>query len=883
MDWLKYKIKVKPYQLALFSAFLFFGITVFISLESYNNLKERNSTLFNLRVEVAQKEIENRIIDYIQILKGAQGLINESDTVTRKEFKQFIHNLEVEKNYPGIHGIGYSVFISAADVSIFEKDVKSNNMPDFKIWPKENQPLYSSVVYLEPFNKSNQKALGYDMYSDTTRKEAMNKARDTGAAVLSSGLILVQEEASTVQKGFNIYLPVYKDGLIPATLEERKEKIKGFVYSPFRVNDLMNGILKSDFDDLNIEITDFNFKKTDTLYSKKIKRNSRSGLYKNLDLHQAGHRWNMHYAAAAGFGYDMDFPYYLFGGGFIISVLIFLILLSFGYIQKSTHLKQVITDNATAGLIILDKKGHCTFMNPSAEMLTGYSFREIENENVMLFFKSDKALGVEFHKNGQLLQQLLGSSEIKNYEAVLFRKSGKKMHVSISSKRVYEDFRFNSILLEIRNIDYEKKSERELKERNKSLQTLNKIGINLSAELELKKLLQIITDSCTSLTNAEFGAFFYNKPNEEAGSLMLFTISGVDSRHFKDFPEPRNTEIFSPTFHGEGIIRSDDITKDPRYGKNKPYTGIPEGHLPVKSYLAVPVISRSGVVIGSLIFGHGKPGIFKKEAEEVVIGVAAQAAIAIDNSQLFETITNKNVELLKINNDLDNFVYTASHDLKAPVLNIEGLVYALTKILHENNNEKVNLMIEMIRKSILKFKDTIQALTEVAKANKNLEDELEIIDIKELLEDIKFSIKDLIENSKATIVTNFEKDEIFFSKSNLRSIVINLITNAIKYKSDKDPEIKICFREDYNNSYLSVSDNGLGISTEYFKKIFLMFKRVHSHAEGTGIGLYLVKRIVENEGGSVFLESEIGKGSTFSITLPLKFQKEMVTGVSNHH
>lgn len=881
MDWLKYKVKIKPYQLALFSAFLFLGITVFISLESYNNLKERNATLFNLRVEVAQKEIENRIIDYIQILKGVQGLVNESDTVTRTEFKQFIYNLEVEKNYPGIHGIGYSIFVSGTDAKTFEKDLKTKEIADFEIWPKVSQPLYSSIVYLEPFNQRNQKALGYDMYSDSVRKEAMNKARDTGRAVLSGGLILVQEEASNVQKGFNIYLPVYDDGLIPKTLEERRAKIKGFVYSPFRVNDLMNGILKSDFDDLNIDIIDVNRSKADTLYSKKIKRNSRSGLNKNLDLLQASHKWNMHYAAAAGFGYDMDFPYYIFGGGFTISVLIFLILLSFGYIQKSTHLKQVITDNATAGLIILDKKGRCTFMNPSAETLTGYSFREIENESVMLFFKTGKELAVKPHKNGQLLEQLLGYSEIKNYEAVLFKKSGKKMHVSLSSKRVNEHSSYNSILLEIRNIDLEKKSERALKERNKSLQTLNKIGTNLSAELDLKKLLQIITDSCTSLTKAEFGAFVYNDLNNKNGSLLLFTISGVNQNHLDNFKTSKTIENFEPNFGVGGIIRSNDITKDTRYKDRKPYHGILLNNLQVKSYLAVPVISRTGTVIGSLVFGHGKAEIFKKETEEIVIGVAAQAAVAIDNSQLFEAISNKNVELLKINNDLDNFVYTASHDLKAPVLNIEGLVYALTKILHENNNEKVNLMIEMIRKSIIKFKDTIQALTEVAKANKNIEDELELIDIEELLEDIKFSIKDLIDSSKATIITDFEQNDIFFSKSNLRSIIINLITNAIKYRSDEDPLIRVSFRVDCNNSYLSVSDNGLGIPEEFFKKIFLMFKRVHSHAEGTGIGLYLVKRVVENEGGSVFLESEIGKGSTFSITLPLKSRQELVSGVAS--
>ena len=875
MDWLKYKVKIKPYHLAIFFSFVFFAITVIIASESYHNLKARNATLFDLRVEEARKAIEKRIVDYIQILKGVQGLVNESDTVFRYEFKEYVENLEVEKNYPGILGIGYSIFISAENKESFESKIKEDALANFQIWPEEKRPLYTSIVYIEPLNKRNQKAIGYNMYSDSVRRKAMDKARDTGNAVLSGSLILVQEYTSNIQKGFNMYLPVYKSAKVPPTLEERRKKIKGFVYSPFRVNDLMNGILQSDFDDLNILIFDHKGKKTDTLYTTEIKRNSGLGLKKNVELKQAGHEWGLQFVAAAGFGYDRDFPYFIFGGGLTISILIFIILMSFGYIQESTHLKQVITDNATAGLIILNKKGQCTFMNPSAESLTGYNLAEMENKHVMTFFRKGTIATEKRYKNDRLLQLLLDPSEIKNFETLLYRKSGKMMHVSISSKMIQQHSKSDSILIEIRNINLEKKSERALKERNNYLQTLNKIGKNLSGELELKKLLQIITDSCTSLTKAEFGAFFYNKTNDENKSLMLFTISGVDPKHFENFPAPRDTKIFGPTFHGERIIRSHDITKDPNYGKNEPYFGIPAGHLPVKSYLAVPVISRTGVVIGSLIFGHGKPGIFNQKIEEIIIGIAAQAAIAIDNSQLFEDITNKNRELIKINNDLDNFVYTASHDLKAPVLNIEGLVYALTKALHGNNRTKVDMMMEMIKKSILKFKDTIQALTEVARANKNVDEDLELVNIRELLDDIKFSIKDIIESSNADIKEFLENEEIYFSKSNLRSILINLITNSIKYRSSlRDPLIEIHFRKENENHVLIVRDNGLGIPKEHYHKIFLMFKRVHSHAEGTGIGLYLVKRIVENEGGTVSLESEIGEGTTFSIVLPEKSQKE---------
>src|SRR6185369_9938052 len=110
------------------------------------------------------------------------------------------------------------------------------------------------------------------------------------------------------------------------------------------------------------------------------------------------------------------------------------------------------------------------------------------------------------------------------------------------------------------------------------------------------------------------------------------------------FPMPRNTEVFAPTFRGDGIVRSDDVTKDPRYGKNAPHHGMPKGHLPVRSYLAVPVISRSGDVLGGLFYGHSAPGVFTERSETLVAGIASQAAIAIDNARLFESARRANAE-----------------------------------------------------------------------------------------------------------------------------------------------------------------------------------------------------------------------------------------------
>ncbi|MEA2491381.1 MAG: hypothetical protein QOH21_3173, partial [Acidobacteriota bacterium] len=145
----------------------------------------------------------------------------------------------------------------------------------------------------------------------------------------------------------------------------------------------------------------------------------------------------------------------------------------------------------------------------------------------------------------------------------------------------------------------------------------------------------------------QFGAFFYNIVAPRGESYMLYAISGVPREAFSKFPMPRNTDIFAPTFAGTAIVRSADIRRDPNYGKNSPYYGMPAGHLPVVSYLAVPVISRTGEVLGGLFFGHADVGIFTENEEQVAVALAAQASIGIDNARLYTALEQEREQLVR--------------------------------------------------------------------------------------------------------------------------------------------------------------------------------------------------------------------------------------------
>ena len=175
-----------------------------------------------------------------------------------------------------------------------------------------------------------------------------------------------------------------------------------------------------------------------------------------------------------------------------------------------------------------------------------------------------------------------------------------------------------------------------LRAENRAAGRLYRISTALMAERELKDVVQRVTEESTALAGAQFGAFFYNVLDSRGESYMLYTIAGVPRSAFERFPMPRNTAVFDPTFRGAGVVRSDDITADPRYGHSAPYHGMPEGHLPVRSYLAVPVKARDGEVLGGLFFGHERTAVFDEDAERLVVAVSALAALAIENARLHD-------------------------------------------------------------------------------------------------------------------------------------------------------------------------------------------------------------------------------------------------------
>src|SRR5215218_2890443 len=249
--------------------------------------------------------------------------------------------------------------------------------------------------------------------------------------------------------------------------------------------------------------------------------------------------------------------------------------------------------------------------------------------------------------------------------------------------------------------------------------TIQRIGGALASELDLERVVQLVTDEATALTGAQFGAFFYNvlDPARGGEAYTLYALAGEPRERFAGFPNPRSTPVFGPTFRGEGVVRSEDITQDPRYGQVPPHFGMPEGHLPVRSYLAVPVRSRTGDVLGGLFFGHEEPAVFTIREERLVVGVAGWAALAMDNARLYAGERQAREGAEAAARTKTEFLATMSHEFRTPLNAVLGYAQLLELGVLGPNTPAQQVHLERLQASARHLLGLIDDVLDVAKVD----------------------------------------------------------------------------------------------------------------------------------------------------------------------
>ncbi|WP_239700530.1 ATP-binding protein [Massilia sp. 9096] len=451
------------------------------------------------------------------------------------------------------------------------------------------------------------------------------------------------------------------------------------------------------------------------------------------------------------------------------------------------------------------------------------------------------------------------------------------------------------------DVDQVKRAEQALRDESHVLELLNSTGSALASTRDLRSLLQSAAEAATGVAGARHGAFLYH--GREAGAdgndgndgkmFTLFTVSGASPAEFEPFGEGGANGLFGPlpASGGAVLVRSSDVLHDPRFQGALPLAA-PTGHPPVRSYLAVPVAAPSGEVLGTMFFGHPEPGVFTDRTERIVRGIAAQAAVAIDNARLYEAAQRAAEErkvLLESERNArqdaernsqmkDEFLSTLSHELRTPLSAILGWAQVLRRGGRDQNDFQKGLQtIERNARAQAQLIEDLLDMSRITSGKVMLD--MQITAPATFVDAAIETVRPAADAKDIRIEKHYAEDPgvVAGDPARLQQVVWNLLSNAIKF-TPRGGQVTIEVGRNDANVTVTVRDNGVGIKPEFITHVFERFRQADASMTrrhgGLGLGLAIVKHLIEQHGGTVRAESAgEGQGASFTIELPLAKQQ----------
>jgi PAS domain S-box-containing protein len=525
--------------------------------------------------------------------------------------------------------------------------------------------------------------------------------------------------------------------------------------------------------------------------------------------------------------------------------------------EKQAMLAAIIESSDDA---ILSKTldGFITSWNKGAELIFGYTEEEIIGEHISFLIPEER-----LSEEDNIISNIKRGIKVEHLETVRVGKGGREIEVSLTISPVKDrDGNIIGASKIARDITKNKEAERAIKRHASDLEILNTIGKVISEGLEVEMILQKVTDATTQLTGAEFGSFYYNTVDGIGNHIRLHTSSCAPKGSPGNLDSPDLATLFESIFTEGIIVRIDEVGLDERCLNNASLPDLLRDCIQVSSLLVVPVTTKGNVVVGGLVFGHSMAAMFTKNQENLVAGVAAQAATALENAKLYE-------EVKALNAKKDEFIGLASHELKTPLTSMKGFL----QILERNESGGLNkVFITKALKQLNKISDLVSDLLDVSKIQSGkLYLDFETFDFQTLLHEVV----ELIQFTSDSHEIELDSDSIVIpvqaDRQRVEQVIINLVSNAIKYSPDAS-KVLIRVRKTDLEVRVGIQDFGFGIESEQMVNIFSRFFRVESiapHISGLGIGLFITKEIIERHKGRIWVESEHGRGSEFFFTLPL--------------
>jgi len=815
-------------------------VTIFASFLVKQGIEQTAVGQFVFACDQVTLKIQERLGAYALILRGGEALFSASVSVERNEWQAYVEKLQAKQSVVGVQGIGFTQFIPADQLAAHIAKIRSEGFPDYTVKPPGERTAYTSIIYLEPFRDRNLRAFGYDMYTEPIRRAAMDQARDTGEAALSGKVELVQETGTDVQAGVLMYIPVYRNGAPISTVEQRRSALVGWVYSPFRMNDLMTGILADwvNHEGKTIELAIYDGREAtpaSLLFDSQPAGTADvpSLFYQQRTINFNGHQWLLvldHTVKLSAI--DFAPAWAVLAGGLALSGLLSGLMRS--VINTRINADRIAEDltteirqaqeklhlllNSTAEAIYgIDTDGNCTFCNNACLRLLGYQHPDdLLGKNMHWQIHGKYADGTHFPvEDCRIFQAFQKGERMHVDDEVLWRSDGTSFPAEYWSYPESDKGVVVGSVVTFFNISERKRLEEVILNQFAIIETYQ--GLAALADLDGK--LIYINAGGTKLLGAA-------QAEEILAKNMTDFLESTDFKRVTDEVLP--IAVKDRLWNGEHTLKRIDGTS----------ISVSQTVFPIHD--AEGNLKHIGMIISDI-------SLQKTMQEKLLIS-----------------------EKLAV---MGRLVADVSHELNNPLAVIIGRTQLM---LSHSDGQQLSLksQLETVLQNALRCKTILSNLLTYSRTIGKQEAAVNLPDlIREAVDAVTYQYD--MSTIEVTVACNLPAyTKITGNKDALLSVFVNLIRNARQAMTQTGKLTIMIAKENESQLRIEIHDTGIGISKEQLEKIFQPFNSGWQQDKGTGLGLVTSLGIIETHGGKLWAESAGERqGAKFIILLPHRNRK----------
>ncbi|MBV5321588.1 MAG: CHASE domain-containing protein [Sulfuricurvum sp.] len=799
---------------------------------SENLFYNRAQAKFDHHVNHEHISLQNRLQEYENTLRGGVGFLKSSENVTRSDWHNYIKSINIENYYPGIQGIGYSIVIPPDNLQSFEDKIQRAGYPSFELKPKGDRQYYTAILYLEPLDRRNQAAIGFDMFSEPVRREAMQRARDSGNMALSGKVTLMQEIDKDVQVGVLMYLPYYAEESEVNTVEQRQKLLLGYVYAPFRMGDLINANVTHK-DTLMIEVYDVEKKEeANLLYKSPNPSDYHSDYSTHRTINMGGRIWHLHYKSSPEFDalYNSFYPIAFALIGLIFYFMMIYIIVELlkkrallksqtKEIDKNRSWLDTLLKSSVDGIHILDFKGKLIEFSPSFLQMLGYTGSEANLLSVFDWEAKNSKQDIQM-KMESLIQSPM------TFETCFCRKDGSIFDVEVTARAIVDKGE-KYLYASARDISERKASEQNLKETREKLEESEAFYRTIFGSVDVSIVI-LVDNRVIDCNNLALNLFNITK-EEFIGHSIFDTVYEIECQGHS-----LNEHIY---IANDGEFRATQCTLRLKENPDK-----------------VKIVEFSFAQFGS-------------EHKNKLVMISRDITKKIEKEKLFTMHTRQA--------QMGEMISMIAHQWRQPLAIVNAITsqMRLKAMIRDDNDTELIENLMKIEQQSSHLSQTISDYRDFFRPDKPKE---------------HFSVSSLIEHALNLIdhtlkthsihIENIHFDNLILHtfRNEVLQVLIVLLKNALDAFVEnkiKGGEITIGIRPEGKYCVITIRDNAGGIQKEVMNKLFSPYFTTKNESYGTGLGLYMSRMIIEEHcDGSIEVSSE-DDTTTFTVKLPYEDMK----------